>query len=146
MPFYHSCYSYLSQLIKGFNLLFLKIKAILTHPLPTLLGAGMINTRQKGAWEQSGLWSVEESLRALYHQLRDTVSKKLFPHYIMLSACKQQPSTKPAQQKQAGGEQRKGKTKASSITLQWIWTARVHLNFHPKKFGTGGMEHERNGH
>lgn len=87
-----------------------------THPLPTLLGAGMINMRQKGAWEQCGLWSAEECLRTpLYHQPRDIVSEKLFPHYIMSSACKQQPSTEPAQQNWAGGEQWKGKIRHQEL-------------------------------
>ena len=110
MTFYHICYLPLRK-DQMFQLFFLfpKMKGIQTHPLPTLLGMGMTNTRQKGAREQSGLWSTEECLRTpLYHQLRDAVRKKLFPHYIMVSACKQQPSTEPAQQHQAGGKQWKG--------------------------------------
>lgn len=98
------------QMFQPFS--FFQMKAFQTHPLPRLLGVPMINTRQKGAWEQCGLWTAEECLRtSLYHQLMDSVSKKLFSHYFMSSACKQQPSSEPAQQKQAGEEQWKGKTR-----------------------------------
>lgn len=102
MTLYHANYSHLSCLIKCFNLfLFFKWKQSKSTPFPRMLGVGIINPRQKGAWEQSGLWTAEECLRtSLYHQCMDSVSKKLFPHYFISSG--QAPAQLPASSTKAG--------------------------------------------